>query len=533
MGFSLIKNNLLKLKDSLMKIRILLLVSAVLSGFLPGRAAAQGTAFTYQGRLNDTGNPANGNYDLQFTVYDSTNPPGTLIAGPLTNAPTPVSNGLFSVTLDFGPGVFNGNPRALQIGVRTNGSVSAYSILSPRQAFTASPYAITAGNVTGPVSGSQIAAGSITGAQLAGGAAAANLQAGGQSAVPGGGMILSSNYNDGNLAGAGYVKIGSVDLGDVWQQDSDAPPGVRAYHVAVWTGSEMLVWGGINSGNDLNDGGRYNPALNTWTTIPTTGAPLARQQFTAVWTGTEMIVWGGYNGTYPGNYLNNGGRYNPGSDTWSALPSTGAPSARYNHTAVWTGTGMIIWGGANANFLNDGAQYNPSVDTWTAVNSTNAPAPRNSHTAVWTGSQMIVWGGYNGAFLNDGGLYNPSANSWSAVTTAGAPSAREIQTAVWTGTEMIVWGGFNGAFLNDGGRYDPGANSWTAVTATGAPAAREGHTAVWTGSQMLVWGGLTTGPTYLNDGGLFNPSTASWSPVTTAARPPDAWTIPPFGRAAR
>ena len=87
----------------------------------------------------------------------------------------------------------------------------------------------------------------------------------------------------------------------------------------------MLVWGGINSVADLNDGGRYNPALNIWTTIPTTGAPLARQQFTAVWTGSEMIVWGGYNGAYPGNYLNDGGRYNPGSDTWSALPGPARP----------------------------------------------------------------------------------------------------------------------------------------------------------------------------------------------------------------
>ena len=54
---------------------------------------AQGTAFTYQGRLNSGGSPANGTYDLQFTIYDSTNQPGTVIAGPLTNSATAVSNG--------------------------------------------------------------------------------------------------------------------------------------------------------------------------------------------------------------------------------------------------------------------------------------------------------------------------------------------------------------------------------------------------------------------------------------------------------
>lgn len=318
---------------------------------------AQGTAFTYQGRLNDGANPANGNYDLRFTIYDSTNNPGTIIAGPLTNAPSTVSNGLFTVTLDFGAGVFTGNPRWLEIGVRTNGSVSAYSVLSPRQALAASPYAITAGNVTGPISGGQIAAGSITGAQLANGAAAANLQLGGQSAVPGGGMILSSNYADNNLINAGYLKIGRVDLGDFWQQDSDAPPATRAYHTAVWTGSEMIVWGGANGGA-LNDGGRYNPVTDSWIAVPTTGAPVARTAHTAVWTGSEMIVWGG-NGNVI-SYLNDGGRYNPAANSWTAVTTAGAPVPRSNHTAVWTGSQMIVWGGFNDTYLGDTYAYTPS-----------------------------------------------------------------------------------------------------------------------------------------------------------------------------
>src|SRR5579872_4589775 len=360
-----------------MKSRILAWVTFLFCA-LPIGARAQGTAFTYEGRLNDGGNPANGSYDLRFTIYDSTNNPGILIAGPLTNAPVTASNGVFTVTLDFGSDVFNGSSRWLEIAVRTNGSVNAYSVLSPRQAISASPYAITAGNVTGPVNGGQIAAGSITGAQLAGGAAAANLQLGGQSAVAGGGMILSSNLNDSNLAGAGYVKIGRVDLGDSWQQGGDAPPGARAIHTAVWTGSEMVVWGGSGNAVILNDGGRYNPAANNWMSLPATGAPGARQQHTAVWTGTEMIVWGGYNG----NYLNDGGRYNPGANSWSSLPSANAPLARYNHTAVWTGTEMIVWGGSNDNFLNDGGRFNPATGTWIAVTITNAPAARYNHTAV-------------------------------------------------------------------------------------------------------------------------------------------------------
>jgi hypothetical protein len=75
---------------------------------------AQGTAFTYQGRLTDQGNPANGSYDLTFAVFDALTD-GTQASGTLTNASTSVSNGLFTVTLDFGQGVFTGNPRGLKL----------------------------------------------------------------------------------------------------------------------------------------------------------------------------------------------------------------------------------------------------------------------------------------------------------------------------------------------------------------------------------------------------------------------------------
>src|SRR5438093_405990 len=91
----------------------------------------------------------------------------------------------------------------------------------------------------------------------------------------------------------------------------------------------------------------------------------------------------------------------------------------------------------------------PSVgctdDTWTATSTTNAPAARENHTAVWTGSEMIVWGGEgSGGFLNTGGRYNPGTDSWTATSTTSAPAARTPQTAVWPGREMIVWGGHAG-----------------------------------------------------------------------------------------
>ncbi|HEY5913101.1 MAG TPA: tail fiber domain-containing protein [Verrucomicrobiae bacterium] len=110
---------------------------------------AQGSAFTYQGRLNDGAAPANGNYDLRFTLYDAGSS-GAQIGVAITQAATAVSNGLFTVALDFGS-VFDGNARWLEIGVRTNSSGSGFVTLSPRQALTAAPYALYAMTPAGPM----------------------------------------------------------------------------------------------------------------------------------------------------------------------------------------------------------------------------------------------------------------------------------------------------------------------------------------------------------------------------------------------
>ena len=121
---------------------ILLCLGGINSQFSTLRA--QGTAFTYQGRLNDGGNPANGLYDLAFTVFDAgTN--GTPQGPVLTNAATVVRNGLFTVTLDFG-NQFPGADRWLEIAVSTNGADS-FATLQPRQMLTPAPYALTAGSI--------------------------------------------------------------------------------------------------------------------------------------------------------------------------------------------------------------------------------------------------------------------------------------------------------------------------------------------------------------------------------------------------
>jgi len=305
---------------------------------------------------------------------------------------------------------------------------------------------------------------------------------------------------------------GCID--DTWTA-TDGPPIGREGHTAVWTGSEMIVWGGytfISGSGYLNTGGRYNPGIDSWTATSTINAPTARFGHTAVWTGSEMIVWGGNFGD------NAGGRYNPGTDSWTATATVNAPTARSGHTAVWTGSEMIIWGGID----NSGGRYNPNTDSWTATSTTNAPAGRYDHTAVWTGSEMIVWGGIDdsGFAVNTGGKYDPDTNSWIATTTNNAPNGRQFHTTVWTGSEMIVWGGYDESlnYPTIGGRYNPSTNAWTTTTTNNAPTGRKYHTAVWTGGAMIVWGGDDSS-SLLNTGGRYNPITNSWTATSTAGAP--------------
>ncbi|MDX1390030.1 MAG: hypothetical protein R3344_12620, partial [Acidobacteriota bacterium] len=158
-------------------------------------------------------------------------------------------------------------------------------------------------------------------------------------------------------------------------------------------------------------------------------------------------------------------------DSWTELWY--APEGRTNHTAVWTGAEMIVWGGGNVSgtaLLDSGGRYNPATDSWTETSSAaGMPAARQFHTAVWTGTEMIVWGGSDGTdVLDSGARYDPQTDSWASTSTgAGVPVARQLHTAVWTGSEMIVWGGSDGTdVLDSGARYDPQTDSW-ASTSTG------------------------------------------------------------------
>jgi N-acetylneuraminic acid mutarotase len=268
-------------------------------------------------------------------------------------------------------------------------------------------------------------------------------------------MIVAGGYNN------SYQSIGGIynPINEEWQLTSAVGAPVRRDHSAVWTGSEMIVWGGwFNEG--LNTGAIYNPVSDDWNQLSLTGAPEARQRNTVIWADDKMIIWGGYSNN--SELLNSGGIYYPENDLWTDISTDGVPDPRSSHSVVLADDNMIIWGGINNSngfqYLDSGGVYNISEDSWLEINQDGAPSARFEHTAVWANNQMIIWGGFeriNGVvqFPTTGGAYNPITMKWENMEVVGSPVGRNRHSAVWTGNEMIVWGGFY--TMNTFGTYVP------------------------------------------------------------------------------
>jgi Kelch motif len=240
-----------------------------------------------------------------------------------------------------------------------------------------------------------------------------------------------------------------------WRRTAAPPTGVDGAGLVVWTGKEMIDWGGGCCGDAFATGWAFNPVTNRWRKLPS--SPLAPSQSpTGVWTGHELIVL--VSGLDPDGkpYPSSLARiaaYNPVSDAWRRLVPL--PAARFNAEAVWDGHEMLLVGGIGAakggrpgSPAKLGFAYDPNTNHWRQV----APMPtgRTNFAAVWTGRRLLIWGGST----PPGGLaLDPTANRWSALPPAPL-TGRTSLTAVWTGRSMILWGG---TILNQQYRCSPRA----------------------------------------------------------------------------
>ena len=136
----------------------------------------------------------------------------------------------------------------------------------------------------------------------------------------------------------------------------------------------MIVWGGHEDIEFLETGARFNVAANAWTPTTLSNVPAHRMGHCAVWTGSEMIVWGGQ--ASPDRLARDGARYNPAADEWKPMPELEGPAARHfqrDDGAVWTGKGMLIFGGGT------GREEFDSTYLWTPSSTAKAGQEESSN----------------------------------------------------------------------------------------------------------------------------------------------------------
>jgi N-acetylneuraminic acid mutarotase len=226
---------------------------------------------------------------------------------------------------------------------------------------------------------------------------------------------------------------------------------------AVWTGHEVLVWVSSPYPNGGEVVFAYNPDTNTWRTLPTSGLTL-RAHAVTVWTGQELVVWGGLNADSTAAY-SDGARLDPATNTWRRLPPAPVPG-RGMAAAVWSGHEVLIWGGTTGGGIEvgQGAAYNPTTNTWRALPLSPLRA-KNSAAGVWTGRFFIVIGGAGAGDFPPpapaAAAYDPATNTWTALPAApsyppgpvGSPTfaanERDDALAAWTGKAVVLVGGLD------------------------------------------------------------------------------------------
>ncbi len=341
---------------------------------------------------------------------------------------------------------------------------------------------------------------------------------------------------------------------------------------ATWTGTKVVFYGGyvLSLGDTISfDGGlAYNPASNTWEDVAGGGPRIRNHQ--AVWTGTEVMFFGGRtDASYTSVGVN---FYNPNSFAWNAgyIPG-GASFYTHLHTRSHVANNRVfVFNLLNLDFLTTtfpSQYFDLNTKTWVAYvpqvrnGDERAPAasvkvnndiyffpaykpcvsaqnylhffaqetnpvymyPKyNANLLAVFSKKVASQGNYIVSFgLHTGALnYQVNRNRWIRSATLNQPADREGHVCIPIGNNsFFIWGGKNGpTYFNTGAIYNAAANTWTAVTTTNAPAARSGHTAAFGNGKILVWGG-NAGGAYLNNGKLYDIASNTWSNVSAAGAP--------------
>jgi len=245
---------------------------------------------------------------------------------------------------------------------------------------------------------------------------------------------------------------------DSWSSmAASGAPTSRGGASAVWTGTEMIIWGGMHLVDDAAEftktGGRYNPATDSWSTMTTTDAPISRMGHVAMWTGSEMIVWGGIGTSDPvyiySKYLDSGGRYDPVADTWTPMRYSPPYEMRgrdayMNTKVVTTGTEIILYVDNTVDWSFINSIYYSDTDSWSWMST----GPYHQYGELfWAGNALMAFGDAQSQCYGDrlssiryASLYYPDTNTWGRTVPNNDPDFHIQRGSVWTGSEAIIVG---------------------------------------------------------------------------------------------
>jgi hypothetical protein len=240
------------------------------------------------------------------------------------------------------------------------------------------------------------------------------------------------------------------------------PPQPRDAAAFVWTGSELLAWGGCPAAEGSKscvrqaDGFAFDPSGRRWRAIPE--APHAWKGATADWTGEEVIFLNRRGDGFAG--LLEGQAYDPAQESWRQIPRAPIGATRGSVVTVWTGSELIVWGGGErgSRRAQKGASYDPEADAWRAI--ADAPIGLNLASGMWTGREVLVFGSLlsprNRAQIRAsvGAAYTPAADSWREIPPSKL--SPQATSAVWIRDRMVAWD-----YLVRSQEYDPARDAWS------------------------------------------------------------------------
>jgi microcystin-dependent protein len=414
------------------RLAALLLLSTI--SHPPSTCLAQGTAFTYQGRLNSGGGPANGSYDLAFTLFNA-NTTGVAVAGPVTNSATAVSNGLFTTAIDFGPGVFLGGSNWLEMAVSTNGA-NSFSTLAPHQQLTPTPYALYAPNAGSAATATTAAsAGSVAAANIAGTLTPSQLPAGvltnGASGVNISGTFSGNGTGLTNLSGANLI-TGSVGTAQLAGGTLAAPAGA----------------GGTNINGMANTSYVVTNASTTTIVLPANANVGDVVQITGEGAGGWTLQQAGSSWTQTSLPTNSSSWFVASSDDGSHLVAASSGSYIYTSTnfgTTWTQTSAPATNWSSVASSSDGSHLAAVAFGYGVYTSTNFGTTWTLGPAVVSGNHALVQiasssdgshlvvGDIDVFFAFNGGHIYTSTNFGTTWTQTSAPA--EYWTCVASSTD--------------------------------------------------------------------------------------------------